>query len=64
MERQILRDFYYKVIGYIDTDENGVQWLRDPQYRVLGKYEPTTNLTRDFYGVVIGHGNILTTLLK
>ena len=52
--RKTLRDRNQHVIGYIDVDSNN---------HVLGYYEPQWDVTQDSNHHVIGHGNILTTLL-
>ena len=61
--RQTLRDRNYHVIGYIDVDGNGRQVLRDSNYHVRGYYDSKRDQTLDSNFHVIGHGNILTTLL-
>ena len=59
-----LRDFYGKIIGYIESDDEGNQMLRDFYGKILGKYEARSNITRDFYGTIIGRGNVLGILLQ
>lgn len=62
--RQIIKDFHYKVIGYIDTEPNGNQIARDSALRVVGKYDKKLDVTRDFYGRVVGRGNTLSSLFN
>lgn len=62
--RQTIKDFHFKVIGFIDTDEKGVQTARDSVLRVVGTYDPRTDITKDFYGRIVGRGNILSSLFN
>ena len=64
MKEEILRDFYGRVIGYIETYPNGDQQIRDFYRKVLGKYDHATNTTKDFYGKIVAKGNCITMLLK
>lgn len=64
MSRQTLKDAQFRIIGYIDTANDGKQTARDAQFRVVGYYEPSTNQTKDAQFRVIGHGNLLASLLR
>ena len=55
--QEILRDFYGKIIGYIETDNQGNKVIRDKYRKILGRYDKKMNVTRDFYGRIIGKGN-------
>ena len=44
--------------------EGARQSLRDRYGYLLGWYDSSTNLTHDQYGIIIGRGNLLTSLLK
>ena len=61
--RQTLGDRNQHVLGYIDVEFNGRQVLRDSNNHVLGYYDPGRNQTLDPNYLVVGNGNILTTLL-
>ena len=63
MEKQIIRDFYHRIIGYIYTDKDGNKTVRDFYNRLLGRYDKKLNVTRDFYNRVIGHGDLTASLL-
>lgn len=61
---QDLRDFYGRVIGYIETDSiTGDKIGRDFYRRVVGYYDKKLNITRDFYKRTVGHGDILSSLI-
>ena len=64
MKREILRDDKFKILGYIDVEENGRQVLKGEKFRIIGYYEPQTNLTKDTKFRIVGKGNLLTMLLK
>jgi hypothetical protein len=61
-ERELLRDRYGTIIGQI-VYVGSRQTLRDRYGNMLGWYEPSTDLTHDKYGTMIGRGNVLLTLL-
>ena len=46
------------------TQSNGRQVFRDRTGKLLGTYEPQSNITRDYTGKVVGRGNILAFLIK
>lgn len=59
-----LRDFYNRIIGYVEIKDNGDKTLRDFYRRILGYYDAKQNVTKDFYNHIVGRGDILTSLLK
>lgn len=61
--RTPIREFSGKIIGWLEDDGNGNQRISNFVGRYLGTYEKSTNLTRNFVGKIIAHGNILTSLL-
>ena len=56
-DREVIRDFYGRVLGTITTDSNGNKVVRDFYGKILGKYDKRTNVTRDFYGRVVAKGD-------
>lgn len=62
MSTQTLRDAHGKLIGMIEISGNNKQTLRDQNGRMLGTFDG--QYTRDSHGKLVGHGNLLTTLLK
>lgn len=60
---ETIRDFYNKIIGYIETDERGNQVVKDFYRRILGRYDKASNTTRDFYGKIIAKGNQVSSLI-
>lgn len=64
VSKATIRDFNHKIIGFIETDEKGVKTARDFSLRILGTYDPKTNLTRDFYKRIVGRGDNLSMLFN
>ena len=65
MDRQPVRDFYKRIIGWIDTDSTtGDQIGRDFYMRVVGYYDAKLNVTRDFYKKIFNFGNMLGSLIQ
>jgi hypothetical protein len=59
---EILRDRYGTRIGEVRITGSRQTLLDRYGYR-LSEYDAHLDLTRDKYGTVIGHGNLLVTLL-
>ena len=57
MEKEIIRDFYGKILGTIETDKNGNKVVRNFYGKILGYYDKATNTTRDFYKRIIARGD-------
>lgn len=62
MTKEVIKDFYGKVMGTIETDGNK-QIAKDFYGKVLGTYDSSSNITKDFYGKIVGRGNLLAGLL-
>lgn len=63
MKTELIKDSFFNVIAYLDTEDNGSQKLRSPRFNVLGYYDPQRNVTTDSMFNVVGYGNLLLTLL-
>ncbi|WP_306392487.1 hypothetical protein [Telluria beijingensis] len=63
MSRQTLRNARQRIIGYIDTANDGRQTGRDERLRIVGYYDPRSNITRDERQRSVGHGNLIATLI-
>lgn len=60
-----IRDFYQKILGYIEEDTTtGVKTARNFYKKILGRYDPRDNKTRDFYGRIIGNGDLTGMLIS
>lgn len=63
MEKQILRNFYGQILGYIEEEANGDKLARDFYGKILGYYKKHLDITTDFYGRTIGRGDMLSGLV-
>ena len=61
--KQPIKDFYNKIIGYIDEKPNGDQIGYDFYNRIVGYYNKKDNITQDFYKRKVATGNILSALI-
>ena len=61
--REPIRDYYNRIIGYIETKPNGDKIGYDFYLRIVGYYEKNSNLTKDFYRRVVGRGDMLSSLI-
>ena len=64
MERITLKDARCRVIGYVDIAPNGDKTLRNEKLQILGYYNKQLDVTRDFRLMIVGRGDILTSLLR
>ena len=65
IQREIIRDFYGKIIGKIETDTlTGDKVVRDFHGIIKGRYNKRLNVTKDFYGRTIARGDQCNMLLN
>ena len=62
--KETIREFSGKVIGYIETKPNGDKVVRDFYRRLLGTYNKKLNVTKDFYGRTVARGDLSSMLLR
>lgn len=62
-DRQAIRDFYGKILGYITEESNGNKTATDFYGRILGKYNKQLNHTTDFYGRILTKGDSVVSLI-
>ena len=63
VKRDTIRDFYGKILGFVETDKNGDQQVRDFYGKILGFYDKRLDVTRDFYGKILTKGNTVIGLI-
>lgn len=61
--KETVRDFWGRILGYIETDNNGNKTVRDFWGRILGYYNRSLNVTQDFYKRVIARGDQASSLI-
>lgn len=54
--KQPVRDFYGKVIGFIEDTAKG-KTIRDFYGKIIGFYDKQNDVTRDFYGKIVAKGD-------
>ena len=64
MQQQYIKDFYGKVIARIDFLPDGNKRLYNFYGKLLGEYVASRDVTCDFYGKLVGHGDCLTMLIS
>ncbi len=64
IEKETIKDFYNRILGYVETDSvTGNKTAYDFYRRILGKYNKKENRTRDFYGRIISNGDTTQALV-
>lgn len=63
-DKQTIRDFYGRIVGYIETDHKGNKVVRDFYNRIQGYYDKDRNVTTDFYKRIIARGDATGSLIK
>ena len=58
-----IRDFYNRILGYIETDDKGNKVARDFYRRILGRYDAKQDETRDIYNRIITKGDTTASLI-
>ena len=64
MQKETIRDFQGRIIGYIETDSQGNKTVRDFQLRIKGYYDARQNVTRDFQQRIVARGDASGMLLN
>lgn len=63
MKEEIIKDYYGRIIGYVQTQPNGDKIGKDFYHRIVGYYDKRTNTTKDFYRRVVARGDTLVGLI-
>lgn len=63
MQEDIIKDFYNRILGYIQTDAQGNKKAFDFYRRFLGTYNKQQNVTRDFYNRIVARGDAVVSLI-
>ena len=64
MVREPIKDFYSRIIGWVETKPNGDKIFRDFYNRIVGYYDKQANVTRDFYNRVVSRGDTGVSLIQ
>lgn len=52
-----IKDFYGRVLGFVEDDAQGNKTYRDFYNRIVGYYRKKENVTLDFYQRVVARGD-------
>lgn len=63
MSRSALTDPKFRIVGYIDTGQDGRAKGLNARYEIVGYYDPVRDQTRDARLRVVARGNILAALI-
>jgi hypothetical protein len=63
MQREHIKDWTGKIIGTLETKNNGDKVIKDFYGRIKGTYVKKLDMTKDFYGRPVGKGDQLISLL-
>lgn len=63
MARQVIKDFYGRIIGYTDSQPNGDIIAKDEYGKILGKFDKKMNVTKDAYGKILTSGDTTSSLI-
>lgn len=63
MAREVIKNFYGKIIGSIEELPNGDRIAKDFYGRILGRYCKAQGVTKDYYGKIIGTGDATSKLV-
>ena len=61
--RETIRDFYGSIVGYLEHESNGNITAKSFTGKILGRYEKSQDVTKDFYGKILYRGNMASALL-
>jgi len=57
VSREPVREFGGKIIGWVETDTQGNQEVRNFNGTIIARYDARIKITRDFYGRELTKGN-------
>ena len=63
MAREVVKDFYGRIIGSIEELADGSKIAKDFYGKILGRYDKKQGVTKDFYGRIIGTGDATSKLV-
>ena len=63
MDREVIKDFGGRILGYLEHQSNGDIIVKDFSLKILGKYDKASNTTKDFYGRILFKGNMAASLI-
>ena len=62
--KETIKDFYGQILGYIEDDINNRLVAKNFHGQILGYYYYKEDVTKDFFGATVAHGNVLASLIR
>lgn len=63
MQTITLKDFFGRVLGYIEVEANGNKTAKNFYKQVLGYYDADRDVTLDFYKQIVAKGDMCSMLI-
>lgn len=57
ISKEPIREFSGRILGWVETDKEGNQEVREFYGSIIARYDSKINVTRDFYGKILSQGN-------
>ena len=64
MSTETIKDGHFRIIGYIETKDNGDKVIKDSHFKILGYYRRKENVTQDEHFKIIAYGDCSSMLLS
>lgn len=58
MEREYIKDYYGRILGYMERMDNGDEIAHLASGKIVARYNAADNTTRDYYGRIISRSNV------
>lgn len=63
MNREVIKDFYGRIIGFRETQPNGDVIAKDDYGKILGRFDSKMKVTKDAYGKILARGDTTSALI-
>lgn len=63
MNYEYIKDFAGKILGKVTTESNGDKKAMNFEGQILAKYNKRMNYTTDFYGRILGKGDLTEAII-
>ena len=60
---KVIKDFYGRICGKLETQSNGDVIAKDFYGKILGRYYKLQDVTKDFFGRILSTGDTTTALI-
>lgn len=63
MDRNVIKDFYGRIIGFQDTQPNGDIIAKNEYGKILGRYDAKMKMTKTENGKIVSRGDTTSALI-